>query len=126
MATPTQFRNEAPTPGRPRALALVEAQIPEAEIDRDRWLTVVAALTATKQPCRRENAMLRWAEERVALLHRSRAILEAELWPRRGDRTKESQAHTARKLIRKLWASFSRAVSKGSIPGHPPSRCVLG
>ena len=78
MATPTQFRNEAPTPDRPRALALVEAQIPEAEADRDRWLTVVAALTATKQPCRRENAMLRWAEERVALLHRSRAILEAE------------------------------------------------
>ena len=78
MATPTLFRNEAPTQGRPRALALVEAQIPEAEVNRDRWLKVVEALTATKRPCRREKAMLRWAEERVALLHRSRAALVAE------------------------------------------------
>ena len=72
------FRNEAPAQGRPRALAIVNAQIPAAEAARDHWLKVVEALTGANRPCRREKAMLRWAEERLELLYRSRAILMAE------------------------------------------------
>ena len=72
------FRNEAPAQPRPRALAVVNAQIPAAEANRDHWLKVVEALTGANRPCRREKAMLRWAEERLELLHRSRAILMAE------------------------------------------------
>jgi hypothetical protein len=71
------FRNEAPAQGRPRALASVDAQIPAAEAARDRWLKVVEALTDANRPCRREKAMLRLAEDRLELLHRSRATLVA-------------------------------------------------
>ena len=78
MATRSSFRNEAPPQGRPRALAIVDAQIPAAEAARDRWLKVVEALTGANRSCRREKAMLRWAEQRLELLHRSRAILVAE------------------------------------------------
>jgi len=55
------FRNEPPAQARPRALAIVDAQIPEAEGNRDRWLKVVKALTDANRQCRREKAMLRWA-----------------------------------------------------------------
>ena len=70
--------DEVPAQGRPRALATVDAQIPEAEASRDRWLKVVEALTGANRSCRREKAMLRWAEQRLELLHRSRAILMTE------------------------------------------------
>ncbi len=72
------FRNKPPAQARPRALAIVDAQIPEAEGNRDRWLKVVKALTDANRQCRREKAMLRWAEQRLVLLYRSRAILMAE------------------------------------------------
>ena len=78
MATPISIRNEAPAQGRPRALAIVDAQIPAAEATRDRWLKVVEALTGANRQCRREKAMLRWADQRLELLHRSRTILVAE------------------------------------------------
>ena len=78
MATRIASRNEVPPQGRPRALAMVDAQIPAAEANRDHWLKVVEALTGPNRPCRREKAMLRWAEERLELLHRSRAMLVAE------------------------------------------------
>ena len=78
------FRNEAPAQPRPRALAVVNAQIPAAEANRDHWLKVVEALTGANRPCRREKAMLRWAEQRLELLHRSRAALVAEAAGARG------------------------------------------
>ena len=78
MATPISFRDEGPAQGRPRALAIVDAQIPAAEMARDRWLKVVEGLRSTNRSCRREKAMLRWAEQRLELLRRSRAALVAE------------------------------------------------
>ena len=78
MATPISFGDELPAQARPRALATVDAQIPAAEGARDRWLKVIEALTGANHPCRREKAMLRWAEQRLELLYRSRAVLIAE------------------------------------------------
>ena len=49
MATPISFRDEVPAQGRPRALAIVDAQIPAAEVARDRWLKVVEALTGANR-----------------------------------------------------------------------------
>ena len=86
MASPISSRNVAPPQARSRTLAEVEAQIPAAEASRDRWLKVVETLAAAGRSCQREKAMLRWAEQRLELLRRSRKLLLSEAAADRAER----------------------------------------
>jgi predicted lysophospholipase L1 biosynthesis ABC-type transport system permease subunit len=67
-------RDEGPQPRR-RSLADLEAQITVAEGSRAQWQRMVEALTAANRPCRREQAMLRLAEQRLERLRRSKVLL---------------------------------------------------
>jgi hypothetical protein len=68
-------RREVGQQARRRSLADLEAQISVAEANRAQWLRMVEALTSASRPCRREQAMLRLADQRLERLRRSKVVL---------------------------------------------------
>ena len=71
----SKYRPEPPPQPRPHAQAELEAQITAEEINRDRWARAVAGMNAAGRSCRREEAMLRLATEKLGLLRQSRTVL---------------------------------------------------
>ena len=70
-----QPRPVLPSQPRRRSLERLEAEIAEAEADRGRWAARAAGLRARRLDDRAELALVRIAEDRLARLDRSRAVL---------------------------------------------------
>jgi hypothetical protein len=75
MCAAALYRPELPPQRRTRAMADLEKQIAIAETTRARWFYMAQVLTEAGRQCRREQAMVRLAEEKLRMLRGSIQML---------------------------------------------------
>src|SRR3954471_11854843 len=94
MASTSKYRPEPLPQPRPHMQAALAALITAAEANRDSWARAVAGMNAAGRPCRREEAMLRLATEKLGLLRQSQTTLAVGV-PAEQPRRKKGAAKAA-------------------------------